>query len=363
MSDAKVWLNALLDQMVDMQGSDLHLTSGVEPYMRLNNDIVMLDEKIIPPENVDEMVRSLLTTYQIETFERQQSVDMAFFSDRDDRFRANVFRQRGTSAAVIRHLQGGSQTMNELMLPPQLHELSEYHHGLVLVTGATGSGKSTTLSTILNRINETRASHILTIEDPIEFIHQNKKSLIRQRELHSDVPCFGDALRAALREDPDVILVGEMRDLDTIRAAITAAETGHLVFSTLHTGSASAAISRVISQFPAAEQSTVRMQLATCLKAVVSQRLVHRSDNTGRVPIIELMIVNSAIANLIRTGDTAQIHSVMQTGLKDGMIIVEHSLACLVVHGILDLQDAERLASDPNILHSRIEMIREPMSV
>jgi twitching motility protein PilT len=260
---------------------------------------------------------------------------------------------------AIRRLDENFRTFDELTLPPQMIQLSSYPHGLVIVTGPTGSGKSTTLATLINRINESRNAHIITIEDPLEFIHQNKKSLVRQRELHLDVPNFAEAVRAALREDPDVILVGEMRDLETMRAAIVAAETGHLVFSTLHTGDVVGSISRMMSVFPAEEQSAVKNQLARVLRAVVSQKLVHRTGGEGRVPAVEIMFVTPAIANLIRTGELQQIYSMMQTGNAEGMLLLEQSLANLYHFGLIAREDAVRMARDVSIFESRLKRLQE----
>jgi twitching motility protein PilT len=286
-------------------------------------------------------------------------VDFAFFAERGTRFRANVFRQRGTIAMAIRRLDDEFRSFDELTLPPQMMQLANFPHGLVIVTGPTGSGKSTTLATLINRINESRHAHIITIEDPLEFIHVNKQSLVRQRELYCDVPTFADAVRASLREDPDVILVGEMRDLETMRAAIIAAETGHLVFSTLHTGDVVGSISRMTSVFPAEEQSAVKNQLARVLRAVVAQKLVHRVGGNGRVPAVEIMFVTPAIANLIRTGEIQQIYSLMQTGNADGMLLLEQSLANLFHFGLITRDDAVRLARDTTIFESRLKRLQE----
>ncbi|MCA9223421.1 MAG: PilT/PilU family type 4a pilus ATPase, partial [Planctomycetales bacterium] len=247
----------------------------------------------------------------------------------------------------------------ELHLPSRLSELAEYPHGLVIVTGPTGSGKSTTLATVINEINLHRQGHVITIEDPIEYVHRNKQCLIQQRQLYTDVPSFASAVRAALREDPDVLLVGEMRDMATIRAAVTAAETGHLVFSTLHTGEAIGAIDRMISVFPAEEQVAVRDQLSRVLRCVVSQRLVARADHHGRVPAVEIMQVNDAVSNLIRIGQSNQIESVMQTGGTEGMMILEQSLAELTARRLIDESEAATIARDRNVYTSRLAVARQ----
>jgi twitching motility protein PilT len=259
---------------------------------------------------------------------------------------------------ALRRLANEFRNFDDLYLPPQLSRLAEFHNGLVLITGPTGSGKSTTMATIIDKVNCGRHAHIITIEDPIEFIHANKKSLVRQRELHCDVLTFADAVRAALREDPDVLLVGELRDMETMRAAVTAAETGHLVLSTLHTNDVVGTVSRVIGVFPSNEQESVRNQLARTLRAVVSQRLVHQTNGKGRVPAVEVMFVTPAISNLIRTGALEQIYSMMQTGKEDGMLLLEQSLASLFAHGLISEDDAMRLTRDPNIFESRLKVIQ-----
>lgn len=359
MDTAQHKLRELLDLCVELKASDLHLTSGVVPYMRLRNEMKPVSEETISPFAVDQMAMSMMSESQRQFFLEQHTIDFAFFSDSGTRFRVNVFRQRGTVAMCIRRLDEEFKSLDQLTLPPQLQKLADYLHGLVIVTGPTGSGKSTTLATIIDQINETRATHIITIEDPVEFIHPNKRSLVRQRELHCDVNSFADAVRASLREDPDVILVGEMRDVDTMRAAILAAETGHLVFSTLHTGDVVGAISRMIGVFPAEEQDAIRSQLSRVLRAVVSQRLLHRLDDSGRVPAVETMFVTPAIQNLIRTGDLQQIYSLMQTGNADGMLLLEQSLASLFAFGLISREEALQLVRDTSIFETRLRKIQE----
>jgi twitching motility protein PilT len=275
------------------------------------------------------------------------------------RFRVHIFRQRGTVAMALRRLSSEFGDFEGLTLPPQLSRLAEFHNGLVLVTGPTGSGKSTTMATIINKINENRFGHIITIEDPVEFIHRNKNCLVRQREVHCDVLSFADAVRAALREDPDVLLVGELRDVETMRAAVTAAETGHLVLATLHTNDVVETVSRVIGVFPSDEQAPIQNQLSRTLRAVVSQRLIHQVGEAGRVPAVEVMFVTKAIANLIRLGDLEQIYSVMQTGNEDGMLLLEQSLASLFAYGLISESDATRLTRDPNIFETRLSMTQQ----
>jgi twitching motility protein PilT len=349
----------ILRLCIELKASDIHVTSGCPTYMRVRNDIREVVAEPLPVAEVEEIAAHLMSDHQRSVFAEKSSVDFAFFSDQGTRFRANVFRQRGTVAMALRRLDDEFRSFDELTLPPQMMQLANYPHGLVIVTGPTGSGKSTTLATLINRINESRHAHIITIEDPLEFIHVNKKSLVRQRELHCDVPTFAEAVRASLREDPDVILVGEMRDLETMRAAIVAAETGHLVFSTLHTGDVVGSISRMTSVFPAEEQIAVKGQLARVLRAVIAQKLLHRAGGKGRVPAVEIMFVTPAIANLIRIGDTQQIYSLMQTGNADGMLLLEQSLASLYHHGLISRDDAVQLARDPAIFESRVRRLQE----
>ncbi|MGI8980133.1 MAG: type IV pilus twitching motility protein PilT [Pirellulaceae bacterium] len=352
-------LDALLDLCVERRASDMHLTGGVEPYFRIDNALLPIGGQPLSPHDVEQMAESLMTDHQHRVFAEKQSLDLAFFSPEKARFRVNIFRQRGSVAMAFRRLDDNFKTFSELNLPPQLGELGNFPYGLVLVTGPTGSGKSTTLATIIHQINLTRNCHVITIEDPIEYVHKNINSLIRQRELFCDVPSFASALRAALREDPDVILVGEMRDFETIQAAIIAAETGHLVFSTLHTGDCVGSISRMVSVFGADEQIAVREQLSRTLRAVVSQKLVRRADGKGRVPAVEIMLVNPAIANLIRLGDQRQIYSVMQTGSDDGILILDQALAYLTAAGLVTREEALHWSRDPSVFESRLRMAQK----
>lgn len=349
-------LDCLLDLCEDWRASDVHLTAGVVPYFRIDNGLVPIGNQPLTSDDVEHMANSLMTELQRRVFAEKHSLDLAFFARNQTRFRVNIFRQRGSVAMALRRLDDEFKTLVQLNLPPQLAELADFPYGLVLVTGPTGSGKSTTLATIIHQINLTRNCHIITIEDPIEYVHKNNKSLVHQRELFCDVPTFASALRAALREDPDVILVGEMRDFETIQAAIIAAETGHLVLSTLHTGDCVGSISRMVSVFPSDEQNAVREQLSRTLRAVVSQRLIRRCDGKGRVPAIEIMRVNPAIANLIRLGDQRQIYSVMQTGSDDGMLILDQALAYLTAGGLISKDEALHWCRDQSVLETRLRM-------
>jgi twitching motility protein PilT len=352
-------LDAILSLCVEHGASDVHLTGGMLPYFRIDNGLVPIGDLPLSAQDVEQMAESLMTDHQHRVFAEKQSLDLAFFTTERTRFRVNIFRQRGSVAMAFRRLDDEFKTLVHLNLPPQLGELGDFPYGLVLVTGPTGSGKSTTLATIIHQINLTRNCHIITIEDPIEYVHRNGKSLIHQRELFCDVPTFASALRAALREDPDVILVGEMRDFETIQAAIIAAETGHLVFSTLHTGDCVGSISRIVSVFPSDEQVAVREQLSRTLRAVVSQRLIRRLDGKGRVPAIEIMRVNPAIANLIRLGDQRQIYSVMQTGSDDGMLILDQALACLTAGSLISKVEALNWCRDSSVFEARLRMAQK----
>jgi twitching motility protein PilT len=349
----------ILEKCIELKASDIHLTSDCPISMRVRSDIKEVMAVTLTSAELEQLAAALMSEHQKSVFLDKSTVDFAFFSERGTRFRVNVFRQRGTVAMAIRRLDDEFRSFEALALPPQMAQLASFPHGLVIVTGPTGSGKSTTLATLINCINETRHAHIITIEDPLEFIHVNKKSLVRQRELYCDVPSFAEAVRASLREDPDVILVGEMRDLETMRAAIVAAETGHLVFSTLHTGDVVGSISRMTSVFPAEEQFAVKNQLARVLRAVVSQKLLHRVGGKGRVPAVEVMFVTPAISNLIRTGDIQQIYSMMQTGNADGMLLLEQSLANLCYTGLITREDAVQLARDTAIFDSRLRGLQQ----
>jgi twitching motility protein PilT len=351
-------LHGLLAEGKRRGASDVHITGGVATYCRIDNDLLPLSE-VLAPSDVEQLALALLTPTQLRVFEQQKQIDLAFFTPDNTRYRANVYRQRGSVALAIRRLDEQFRTLQELNLPPQLAELADFPFGLVVVTGATGSGKSTTLATILHQINLQRASHVITIEDPIEHVHDNRRSLFHQRELHVDVSDFATALKAALREDPDVLLVGEMRDLETMRAAITAAETGHLVFSTLHTGDCVGSIGRMVGAFPADEQPMVRDQLSRVLRAVVSQRLLRHKSGRGRVPAVEIMRVSPAISNLIRLGDMRQAINMIQAGSDEGMLLLEQSLACLAAANLIDIDEARIWARDASVLESRFKSLTQ----
>ncbi|MFN9629747.1 MAG: type IV pilus twitching motility protein PilT [Cyanobacteriota bacterium] len=325
----------LMTDLVKAGGSDLHLAAHQPPYGRFNGQLRPMDENLILSEDdCTKLIFSLLNNSQRKQLEQNWELDCSYGLRGVARFRVNVYRQRGTYAACLRALGDSIPNLSALGLPPVIEETSRKPKGLILVTGPTGSGKTTTLAALLNHINQTRAEHILTIEDPIEFTYKNNKSVFHQREVNEDTRSFASALRAALREDPDVILVGELRDLETIQLAISAAETGHLVFGTLHTSSAAQTVDRMVDVFPPGQQTQIRVQLSGSLLAVFAQTLCKRirplPGQFGRVIAQEIMINTPAIANLIREGKTAQIYSQIQTGAKEGMITLERSLANLV---------------------------------
>lgn len=298
------------------------------------------------PEDMHGLLDCLLAPAQREDYENKGSVDLGHTSSRGERFRINVFRALGQPALVARHLPSRFSSFAELRLPDSLQELAHLPSGLVLVTGITGSGKSTTLATLINEINHHQAAHILTIEDPVEFVHAPVRSVITHRELHTDVADFASAVKSSLREDPDVILVGELRDTETMRAALTAAETGHLVFSTLHTADATGAVERFIGAFPGAEQGVVRHRLSLVLKAVVAQQLLPAVEGHGRIAVVEIMRVTPAIANLIASGRTAQIYSAIESGRETGMQTFDQALAHMARERLILPEEGRRLARD-----------------
>ncbi|NLD50427.1 MAG: type IV pilus twitching motility protein PilT [Clostridiaceae bacterium] len=338
-------LKEMLGKVVDNGGSDLHITVGIPPTIRKNGRLFRLSEDKLTAMDTEEYIRQILSKAQLEELIRHGQVDMSFSSEGIGRFRVNAFRQRGSIGAALRLVNSNVKTISELGLPNVVSELADKTKGLILVTGPTGSGKSTTLASIIDKINEERDCHILTLEDPIEYLHKHKKSIVNQREIGSDAHTYAEALKAALREDPDVILVGEMRDLDTIAIAITAAETGHLVLSTLHTIGAASTIDRIIDVFTPHQQQQVRVQLSSILQGVISQQLLSRKDKQGRVAAIEIMIATPAIRNLIREGKTHQIESIIQTGSKHGMQTMDSSLINLYKKGLISYDDAITFAT------------------
>lgn len=332
-------IDDLLRLMRSQGASDLHLTSGSAPFMRIDGEMVKQNYKSVSAETCQSLIFEILTESQKELFENQLDLDFSYPLNSVGRFRVNVFMQRHGVAACFRLIPEDIKTIEELDLPGQLRELIDVSEGLIVVTGPTGSGKSTTLASLIHEINLKQQAHIITIEDPIEFVHQNHRSLISQREIASHTKSFHTALRAALREDPDIILVGEMRDLETISLAITAAETGHLVFATLHTNSAIKTIDRVIDVFPESQQTQIRVMLSESLRGVVAQALLPRPDRRGRVPAIEVLVNVPAVANLIREGKTHQIQTVMQTSRANGMATFETSTQDLIQKGLISKED------------------------
>ncbi len=326
----------LLKQTLDLGGSDLHLSVGSAPQVRVDGHLRRLDYPELTPDATKSLAYSVLTDAQKKTFEETWELDLAFGLTGCGRFRCNVFNQKGSVGAVFRLIPEKIRSLEELGLPPILGMLADRPRGLVLVTGPTGSGKSTTLAAMIDRVNQARPAHILTIEDPIEYLHSHKKALVNQRELHADTRGFTAALRAALREDPDVVLVGEMRDLETMEAAMKLAETGHLTMATLHTNSAAQTITRIIDAFPSHQQAQMRTQLSLVLEGIVCQALVPRATGTGRAAALEILIATPAIRNLIREDKIHQIYSSMQTGQeKLGMQTMNQSLARLVERRVI----------------------------
>jgi twitching motility protein PilT len=349
-------IDELLEQMVTRSASDLHVTAGTPPVVRVRGSLERLSGfEPLSPGDTHELLYRILSSEQQKLLEIKRQLDFAHSVPGLARFRVNVYFQRESVGAAFRLIPDDLRTLEELGIPSSLHQLAEKPRGMVLVTGPTGSGKSTTLAALIDEINRNRAEHILTIEDPIEFVHRHKRCIVNQREIGPDAPSFADALRAALRQDPDVILVGEMRDLETISTALTAAETGHLVFGTLHTQSAPSTIDRIIDVFPAEQQEQIRIQIASSLQGVVTQTLVPTADGQGRVPALEILLPNDAVRNLIRQGKVEQIYSVMQTNTTRGMQTMEQSLADLIMRRVIKLEDGVGRSSEPAQLLGLLE--------
>src|SRR4051794_27467800 len=346
----------ILMEVVRRKASDLHLTVGAPPTVRVRGSLVPVDGlPALTPADTREIVYSILTNTQRQRLETDWQLDFSYSIPGHARFRVNAYFQRGTLGAAFRLIPNETVPIEKLGLPPVVHEFSKKPRGLVLVTGPTGSGKSTTLASIINEINEARDEHILTIEDPIEFLHSHKRCIVNQRELGTDAPSFALALKAALRQDPDVILVGEMRDMETIGTALTAAETGHLVFATLHTQDAPQTIDRIIDVFPPEQQGQIRAQLSIGLQGVVTQTLVPTADGNGRCVAAEVLVPTPGVRNLIREGKTHQVYSLIQTGAQHGMQTMDASLAGLVRAGHITLATAESRSSQPAELRRLIE--------
>src|ERR1700688_3601950 len=346
----------LLKTVVEMDGSDLHIATNTPPQIRVNGHLQRLQGPDMQPAETKQLVYSVLTDAQKKRFEETMELDFSFGIRGLARFRCNVFNQRGAVGAVYRLIPEKVRTFGELGLPAVVATLSDRPRGLVLVTGPTGSGKSTTLAAMLDKVNSERHDHIITIEDPIEYIHQHKNCLVNQREVHSDTASFSNALRAALREDPDIVLIGEMRDLETVEAALKIAETGHLTFATLHTNSAAQTINRIIDIFPAGQQSQIRTQLSLVLEGIVCQALLPRADGKGRVVSLEIMVPTPAIRNLIRDDKIQQISGAMQAGQENlGMQTTTQSLASLYMKRLITLETAMTASSLKDELKEMIE--------
>ena len=357
-------IDQLLTQMVQLDASDLHLTVGAPPVVRLRGRLERLDGLAsLTADDTRDLLYRILSSEQQKKLEINRQLDFAHSIPGVARFRVNCFFQRATLGAAFRLIPNEIKSLEELGLSSALHQLSQKPGALVLVTGPTGSGKSTTLASLIDEINRTRHDHILTIEDPIEFLHRHKGCIVNQREIGVDAVSFAEGLRGALRQDPDVILVGEMRDLETISTAMTAAETGHLVFGTLHTQSAPGTIDRIIDVFPPEAQEQVRAQIAGTLQGVVTQALLPTADGTGRVPALEILLPDDAVRNLIRQGKVEQVYSVMQTGSAKGMQTMEQSLADLILRGIVTKEIGLTRSSRPDQLSGLLERsgFQDPM--
>ena len=333
-------IDDLLRIAASRRASDLHLTVGLPPQLRVDGRLASTNFEPVQPEDTQRMIYDILSDRQITDFERTHELDLSYGISGVGRFRVNIFMQRGCISGAFRMIPTQIPSFQELNLPPILRDLSAHSSGMILVTGPTGCGKSTTQATMINHINHTRQCHIVTIEDPIEYLHSHKKCMINQRELGSDTYGFAPALRSVLREDPDVILVGEMRDLETIDAALTLAETGHLVFGTLHTRSAAQSIDRIVDVFPPHQQEQIRVLLANTVDAIIAQQLLPRQTGVGRVPAVEIMIANAAVRNLIRDNKSYQIPSLIETGVQQGMQTMDRALAELVRRGIVSFEEA-----------------------
>lgn len=352
-----VSLEDLLTEMVERRASDLFLKAGVPPHIRVDGHVASLDYDLLTPEETQSIAYGMMTEDQIERFERIPEMDLAIAVRGVGRFRVNLFRQRGSLAMVFRHIGSPNFNFKDLLLPDTIRLLSERRRGLVLVTGTTGSGKSTTLAAMINHINCHRKCHIVTIEDPIEFLHPDREAIVSQREVGFDTKTFGDALRHVLRQAPDVILIGEMRDLETVQTAIAAAETGHLVLSTLHTIDAVQTVERIINFFPAYLHSQIRMELALGLQGVISQRLIPRRRGNGRVPACELLVATPLIRKLLNEGKTMELLPNIEDGVHWGMQSFNQALHKLIQEKLIEYETALAYATSPEELRLMVEGI------
>ncbi len=348
----------LLQRAIQKDASDIHLKSSCPTYYRIDGEVEPQHEMVVSPQDVESFVEILLNEEQMRFFLKKGEIDLAFTEKGVGRFRVNIFRQRGQVSLVMRRIKTKMESFDELMLPEATLQLAEYVRGLVLVTGTTGSGKSTAMASILDHINERRKCHIVTIEDPIEFIHQDKKAVVNQREITIDTADFGSALKAAMRQDPDVLMVGEMRDLETFQAAISASETGHLVFSTLHTSNAKQTIDRIIDMFPVDQKDQVLSQLSQNLRAVMCLRLMQRMDGSGRVPCVELLMDTPAMRLLIREGRHSQLESAIQQGREIGMQTFNDSLHGLIRAKLISPEEGINTSENPEELNMMLQGIR-----
>ncbi|AYF54732.1 type IV pili twitching motility protein PilT [Clostridium novyi] len=348
-------LNELLKKTIDQNASDLHLTVGISPVIRINGELIRIGEQKLTANDTRKYVIEILGD-SFKKYDNIGEIDTSISIPSVGRFRVNIYKQRGSYALAIRAVSLKIPSISQLKLPSIIKDISDKRRGLILVTGPTGSGKSTTLASIINEINNKRSAHIITLEDPIEFLHKHNKSIINQREIGNDTSSYTDALRAALREDPDVILVGEMRDLETMATAITAAETGHLVLSTLHTIGAAKTIDRIIDVFPPHQQQQIKIQLSTVLQGVISQQLIPKYDGKGQIASFEIMVLNSAIQNLIREGKTHQIQSLIQTGSKYGMKTMDMSIVELYKDKLISYENALTYSIDKSMVKRMIDM-------
>ena len=355
MSNSNVEMSDLLQLCVDEGASDLHIRVNAPPMLRIHGSLVPLDSPVLDGDDTERLMKSIASPVSQQGLREVGGADFGFGFGDKARFRVSVFRERGHVGIVLRQIPSKLLTLKQIGLPEQVNELLFRPRGLVLVTGPTGSGKTTTLASMLNIVNEQRDCHIITVEDPIEYYHTHKKSIVTQREIGADVPTFAEAIRRALRQDPDVILVGEMRDLETMQAAITAAETGHLVFATLHTTGAATTVDRIVDAFPTDQQDQVRTQLSVGLVAVISQLLLVRADKPGRVAAFEIMISTPSIRSRIRDAKTFQIASDIQTGAKFGMITLDTHLLNLYQAGLIHYEDLITKSQDPDAVVEKLK--------
>ncbi len=359
-------INDLLKIAVERKASDLHLKVGAHPILRVDGELIpLVDLKRLMQEDTIAMAFSIMSSRQKEKFKNNYEIDIAYSVPGLGRFRCNIFQQRGTVGLVCRVIPARILAIRELLLPPVIEKICEETRGLVLVTGTTGSGKSTTLAAMIDYINSTRSEHIMTIEDPVEFLHRDKKSIVNQRELEVDTRSFAGAVRSALRQDPDVILVGEMRDFETVETALLSAETGHLVMSTLHTVDATETVNRIVSVFPPHQQKQIRLQLAAVIKAVISMRLLPRTDGLGRVPAVEVMIATNYIRDCIENKEkTKYIHDAIKAGTSQyGMQTFDQSLYQLYKSGLIVLEEALRRSTNPNEFRLKVQGIQSTSDV